>query len=138
MTLMDGDALWWQHCIQMCMLSARAAMRRSQRAMLPAEQAKPEPIVTVLYGSQTGTAQEIARDIYAEGLAKGMKLQVRARLSSSMCESSACSSDAEHAINQQQQQWSTRGHQHMQAQPRTSSPSIIIIMMLTVTLMLRR
>jgi sulfite reductase alpha subunit-like flavoprotein len=33
-------------------------------------------MLTVLYGSQTGTAQEIAKNISADAAAKGMKSQV--------------------------------------------------------------
>ena len=38
---------------------------------------QPEPVITVLYGSQKGTSQEIARNIHAEAAAKGIKSQVR-------------------------------------------------------------
>lgn len=38
--------------------------------------AKREPRVTVLYASQTGTGQEIARSIHAECAAKGLHSEV--------------------------------------------------------------
>ena len=38
---------------------------------------QPEPVITVLYGSQKGTSQEIARNIHAEAAARGMRAQVR-------------------------------------------------------------
>ena len=58
-------------------LSGGAAILAQMRARNK-KAPQPVPAVTFVYGSQTGTAQEIARNLHAEAVQRGMKAEVGA------------------------------------------------------------